>query len=43
MGALNFWASNVTEGKSQPPHNIIKFSNSEEFWYDGYLAISAFK
>ena len=43
MGAPNFWASKVTEGKSQPTHNIIKFSNLEKFWYDCYLAISAFK
>lgn len=34
---------NVTEGMSQPPRSIIKYCNADNFRYDDYLAIPAFK
>ena len=34
---------NVTEDKSQPPRNVIKYCNADKIRNDGYLAISVFK
>ncbi len=46
-GFPNFWTLckvlNITESKTQLPHNIIEYSNLRKFKYDDYLTIFKFK